>query len=473
MILPAVISTSTNVQHFTPVEPQRLIIEHLERCHDALVFVGMGVGKTASVLQRLSDMFLNGEAVAALIVAPLRVVNLTWPAEVRDWSQFRWMKVSNLRTEKGQREFLDGLSHLYLVNYESLHHVVNLVERRGGKLPYDVCVFDELTKAKNPSSKRINHYRRKVPRAERNIGLTGTPMPNSSIDLFAQVRLIDDGARLGTNFSSFKKEFFMQPAYPFAPWREKTGTLQHIEEKISDITITLKSSDWLQIPDTVYEDVEVSFTPELQDKYSILENELVIELRQDKTINVATSAALITKLLQFTSGEMYDDEKQHHPIHDLKFGALAKIIKAEGNPVFVACMFIHEYERMKQHFPNSVFFNDAKTIAAQEKLMADWNAKKIPILFAHPASIGHGLNLQFGSSVLIFISLTYNREWYDQIIARFARRGQTEVTKVYRLMIPGTVDDAVAEALATKAASEARLIAALQMLESYRNGATK
>jgi len=457
------------MQHFTPVEPQRLIIEHLERCHDALVFVGMGVGKTASVLQRLSDMFLSAEAIGALIVAPLRVCNLTWPAEVRDWKQFAWMRVSNLRTEKGQREFLDGSSHLYLCNYESLHHVVSLVERRRGKLPYDVVVWDELTKAKNPSSKRINFYRRKVPRPAYNIGLTGTPMPNSSIDLFAQVRLVDDGQRLGQNFTKFKQEHFMQPAYAFAPWREKQGTAQHIEQKISDITITLKSSDWLQIPDTVFEDVEVHFTPELKKKYETLEEELVIELRKDKTINVASSAALITKLLQFTSGEMYDDEGTHHPIHDLKFDAVKKIIKQEGKPVFVACQYRHEYSRMKQHFPESVFFNDAKTIDAQTQLMKDWNAKKIPILFAHPASIGHGLNLQFGSSILIFVSLTYNREWYDQIIARFARRGQTEITKVYRIMVPGTVDDAVAEALANKACNEARLIAALQMLESFRN----
>jgi SNF2 family DNA or RNA helicase len=346
---------------------------------------------------------------------------------------------------------------------------VNLVERRGNKLPYDVIVWDELTKAKNPSSKRINFYRRKVPRPARNIGLTGTPMPNSHIDLFAQVRLIDDGARLGTNFTKFKQELFMQPAYAFAPWKAKKDTPQFIEQKIHDITVTLKSSDWLNIPDTVYEDVEVKFTPELQEKYETLEEELVIELRKDKTINVASAAALVTKLLQFTSGEMYDDEGEHHPIHSLKFEALRKIIKHEKTPVFVACQFRHEYVRMKEHFPESVFFNDAKSVEAQTKLMADWNAKKIPILFAHPASIGHGLNLQFGSSILVFLSLTYNREHYDQIIARFARRGQTEITKVYRLMVPSTVDDAVAEALANKAENEARLISALQMLESYRS----
>lgn len=457
------------MSQFIPVAPQKIIIEHLARHNDALVFVGMGIGKTASVLYHLNELFLSGESVGALIVAPIRVAALTWPAEVRDWENFRWMKIANLRTEAGQRAFLYGRAHLYLVNYESLHHLVSLVERRGGKLPYDVVVWDESTKAKNPGSKRINFYRRKVPRPARNIALTGTPMPNSHLDLFAQVRLVDDGQRLGTSFTKFKQELFMRPAYEFAPWKEKEGTPQIIEQKISDITVTLKSSDWLDIPDTVIEDVEVHLTPELQEKYETLERDLVIELCKDKTINVASSAALITKLLQFTSGEMYDDLREHHPIHNLKFSALEKIIKVEGKPVFVSCAFKHEYARMKQHFPQSVFFNDAKTPEAQTQLMRDWNAKKIPILFAHPASIGHGLNLQFGSSVLIFISLTYNREHYDQIIARFARRGQTEVTKVYRLMVPGTVDDAVAEALANKTESEARLIAALQMLESFRN----
>lgn len=453
---------------FEPVEPQRIFIDHMSKHDNVLGFIGMGIGKTASVLYRLNELFLSGESVGALIVAPLRVASLTWPSEVRQWDQFSWMRIANLRTESGKRDFLQGRAHLYLCNYESLHQLVSLVERRKGTLPYDCVVWDELTKAKNPSSKRVNFYRRKVPRVQRNIGLTGTPMPNSHLDLFAQVRLVDDGKRLGTNFTKFKQEFFMQPAYQFAPWKEKEGTAQHIEHKISDITVTLKSSDWLDIPDTVYEDVEIKFTPELEEKYTTLERELVIELRKDKTINVASSSALITKLLQFTSGEMYDDEKNHHPIHELKFEELKKIIKREGKPVFVACMFKHEYVRMKEHFPDSVFFNDAKTIEAQTQLMKDWNAKKIPVLFAHPASIGHGLNLQFGSSILIFISLTYNREWYDQIIARFARRGQTEITKIYRILFPGTVDDAVAEALATKSENEARLISALQMLESFR-----
>lgn len=453
---------------FSPVEPQQIFIDHLHEQPNALGYIGMGIGKTAACLQVLCDLFLNAEATSALIVAPLRVANLTWPMECQQWEQFRWLKIANLRTEAGQRAFLNGTAHLYLINYDSMATLVSLVERRKGTIPYDVVIFDELTRAKNPSSKRINLYRRKVPRPARSWGLTGTPLPNSWLDIFAQVRLIDDGERLGKNFTEFKRTYFYGSEQQFTPWKPKQGTTKLLEEKISDITVTLKSSDWLDIPDTVVQDVEIHFTPDLQKRYETLEKELVIELRKNHTMNVANAASLVTKLLQFTSGHMYDEERKVHPIHNLKFDVLKKIVKQENQPVFVACMFEHEYTRMKEQFPHSKFFNDAKSIDDQKQLMSDWNAKKIPILFAHPASIGHGLNLQFGSSILILISLTYNREYYDQIISRFARRGQTEITKVYRLMVPGTVDDAVATALSAKAENEARLISALQMLESFR-----
>lgn len=455
---------------FKPVEPQEIIRRHLERCPNALIYCGMGMGKTAAVLSHLNDLFLSAQATAALIVAPMRVANLTWPMEISSWDQFNWMRVANLRTESGQRAFLRGSSHIYIINYESLHHLVSLIERRKGTIPYDVAIFDESTRAKNPSSKRINLYRRKAPRPLRNFALTGTPMPNSELDLFAQVRLVDDGVRLGTSFTNFKKEYFYGDFQAFMPWRPKKGSREAIEQKISDITVTLKSSDWLDIPDTVIEDVEIAFTPALREQYHRLERELVIELRNDKVLNVANSAALITKLLQFTSGVMYDDERITHPIHNLKMDALHRLVKHEKQPLLVATIFQHEQTRIREQFPQAKFFNDAKSIKDQEQLLSDWNNRKVPMLVAHPASIGHGLNLQHGSSLLVYISLTYSRELYEQMIARLARRGQSEVTKVMRLMVPGTVDDAVATALETKAANEARLISALQMLESFREG---
>lgn len=466
---------------FEPAEPQKIIKDHLLESNDALLFVGMGIGKSAACLDTLNELFTTAEAFGALVIAPLRVANLTWPMEVRGWDQFSWMRVANLRTEQGQRAFLNGQAHIYTINYEGLATLVSLVERRCGprgkkSLPYDVVIFDELTRAKNPGSKRINHYRRKVPRVQRQWGLTGTPIPNTWQDLFAQVRLVDGGERFGTNFLEFKRTYFFAPEQNAfveekkdrEPWRPKATTIATLENKIADITVTLKSSDWLNIPDTVYDDVEIKFTPELEKRYKTLERELVMELSKDKTLNVANAAALVTKLLQFTSGHIYDEERGVHHVHHLKFDALKKIAKDEGQPLFVASIFKHEQDRIRQLFPQAKFFADAKNAKTQETMLHDWNAGKIPMLVSHPASVGHGLNFQHGGSVIVWLTLTYSREYYEQMIARLARRGQKNVTKVYRLIVPGTVDDAVAEALANKAENEARLISALQMLESYR-----
>lgn len=453
---------------FRPEPPQALIYEHLQEQDNALLFVGMGIGKTAACLYTLNELLLSADASAALIIAPVRVANLTWPMEVKGWDQFRWMKVANLRTESGQRAFLNGSAHIYVINWEGMNNLVSLVNRRGGTVPYDVVIFDELTKAKNPSSKRINLYRRKVPRVKRQWGLTGTPIPNSWLDLFAQVRLVDNGERFGTNYLQFKRQYFFGSENSFRPWREKQGATQQMEQAISDITLTLKSSDWLEIPDTVFEDVEIKFTPELAERYKTLEKELVLHLNGHNSVNVANAAALVTKLLQFTSGHVYDEQQAVHHVHDLKFDALKAIAKKEKQPLLVAHMFKHEQDCIRRLFPEARFFSDAKSTKDQEKLLKDWNSGNVKMLVAHPASVGHGLNLQHGTSVMVWISLTYSRELYEQMIARLARRGQDKVIKVYRLMIPGTVDDAVAEALATKAENEARLITALQMLESFR-----
>ncbi len=455
--------------NFVPVEPQRIFIDHLRKQPKAMGFISMGIGKTAAILQHVSDLLLNADIIGALVVAPMRVINLTWSSEIRDWDQFRWMRYANLRTESGQRDFLNGTGHVFGINYESLHLLVSLIQRRKGKLPYDLEIWDESTKSKNPSSKRINHFRRHAPRTHRRIAITGTPAPNSHLDLFAQVRLIDDGERLGSNYLTFKKTHYFSPFMPFQPWKPKAGTDKLIEEKIADITCTLRAVDWLNLPETTYEDVEIHFPKELQDRYETLEKELVIELRKDKMLNVGSAAALVTKLLQFTSGHMYCEEREVHPIHNLKFEALKRIADKEEQPLLVATIFLHEQQRIREQFPEAKFFADAKTPETQRRLLEDWNAGKIRMLVAHPASASHGLNLQHGSSIIVWMTLTYSRELYEQMIARLARRGQERLIKVYRLLCPSTVDDAVAEALANKAENEARLISALQMLESFRD----
>lgn len=327
------------------------------------------------------------------------------------------------------------------------------------------------TKIKNPSAKRPQAYRGHVPydQHKRIWALTGTPAPNSLLDLFAQVRFVDNGKRLGVCYNNFKESYFKQTGYNGYKWTELPKAEEEIYDRISDITLTLRSREWLDIPDTVVEDVDIPLTGTLAQEYREFEKKLILEIKESGTqITAANAAALVSKLLQFTSGAIYDTEKQWHRVHDVKLKALAKIAKDVKSPVLVACGFRHEQHRIRQAFPQARFFEDAKTPIAQQQLLETWNAGKIPMLVAHPRSIGHGLNLQHGGNTIVWFTLTYSREDYEQMIARLARRGQDSVVMVYRLMCPDTVDYAVATAIEDKRSTEDRLLTALQLLESNR-----
>lgn len=457
---------------FLPSPPQQLMLDHLDRHPLALCFVGMGIGKTAACLATIAKLIKSKQSKGALIVAPLRVINLTWPMESRDWTPH--LRIANLRTDMGRRMFILGAADLYLINYESLPKFVELAKKRKGGLPYDITIFDESTKAKNPNSKRINLFRRSVPRTKRVWALTGTPVPNSLLDIFAQVRLVDDGqlCRLGPSFDHFKRTYFEKADYMGYKWEERPGSSDTIHNRISDITLTLRSSEWLDIPDTVVEDIETPLPPDLHKRYQQFERDLVLRIKQDKEITASTAATLVSKLLQFTSGSIYDENKVWHDIHDIKFDALRKLLK-EHKTILVAYNFQHEAARLRKAFPEAEFFADAKNGGSQTELLRRWNAGKIKMLVAHPQSVGHGLNLQHGGNVIVWLTLTYSRENYEQMIARLARRGQDEVVRVYRIMCPGTVDDAVATAILEKQETENHLLSALMMLESYRKNGSE
>ena len=445
---------------FSPSEPQRLLAEHMLAHPVTAGFVGMGIGKTATSLYALNELLHDLAVRAALVVAPLRVVNLTWPNEVEKWEQFRWMRVANLRTEEGKQAFLAGTAQLYLINYESLHVVGELLKKRKGKLPYDVEVWDEISKARSPTGKRVQAFR-KLPRAPRRWGLTGTPAPNSLMDLFAQIRLLDDGASLGTAFTRFQQMYF-DSDYMGWSWTPKPWAKDAINKAIAHLTVTLSSEDWLDIPDVHVEDVEVALPDPAS--YRQFERDLLIEI-EGQTVTAANAAVLLGKLQQFTSGALYMEDKSTIHLHDAKLDALEKIVKKTDGPVLVAVNFQSEQDRLRVRFPKAKFFADAKTATEQQALLAAWNAGKVPMLVAHPASVGHGLNLQHGGNTLVWMTLTFSRENYEQMVARLARRGQQSVTTVYRLLCPGTVDDVVAEALREKKETERSLLDSLKLLE--------
>jgi len=453
---------------FKPSTHGTMITQHIIKNPVAAVFAGMGLGKTCATLDALSFLFSDTAMQGVLIVAPLRVAVLTWPNEIEKWEKFGWMRVANLRTKEGIKAWHEKSAEIYLINYESLPTFAknHIKGKKKSEMPVDTIVFDELTKAKNPGSKRINYFRKYMDYFERRIGLTGTPVPNSQLDLFGQIRLLDDGERFGKFFGHYRREYFTAENtfsnYPKYILREESKEL--IESKISDMTITLTSEDWLDIPETITEDIEVALPPEAKKVYKELEKELLVELANDFEMIAVNAAVLTKKLLQVTSGAVYvqqgDDKttRKVEFVHDAKIKALRKLYQDQGRqPIIVACQFRHEIARIKEAFPDAREFT--------QELLGDWNAGKIPMLLSHPASIGHGLNLQDGGSRVVWFSLDHSRELYDQMNARVARMGQTDVTRIFRLLIAGTVDDAVADAIRGKGENQSAFLQTLKNIQ--------
>mgnify|MGYP003624602862 FL=1 len=471
---------------FTPFEYQSRGIDHLINTDEGGLFAGMGLGKTAMTLAALDHLISTGECKGALIIAPLRVSLFTWAEEVKRWDNFRWMKTVSLRTAEGLAAWERGDACIYTINYESLFipKYKNVGGKRtqvgdsgilarlmGGDIPVDTVVWDELSKAKSHKSKRIKEFNKYRDKFKRHWGLTGTPAPNSYQDLFAQINLLDGGKRFGKFVTHFLKQYF-RPINPYVPqvqwkWEVTPGSVGLIEEKIKDMILTLRSEDYLDIPTTEYIDVEVALPPKAKTIYKKLEKELIILLKDTK-VKAINQAVLVGKLQQVLGGAVYahdvgtiiatDETKLVTEIHDAKIKALHKLWVSEGKkPMIVATKFIHERKRILDAIPEAVEFSSDK--------LADWNAGKIPLLVAHPASMGHGLNMQHGGSRAVWFTLSYSREEYDQLNARIARTGQDSITKIFHLVVPGTIDDAVLAILESKGSVQSGLMQTLENIQ--------
>lgn len=423
---------------FTPEPYQRLIREHLLTNDRAAVFAGLGLGKTASTLSAL-----NADPCTALIVAPLRVATLTWPNEIKKWDEFRWMRVESLRDGPPS-----GKADIYLLNFESLHKLKDLSF-------CDTVIFDELTRAKNPRSKRIKALR-PLFKNHRRWGLTGTPRPNSLLELFGQIRLLDDGHRLGPSYDQFKRTWFNPTDYMEYNWAPNAGAEDAIYSRISDLAITLRSSDYLDIADTITEDIEIALPPEARGSYEELEKELLVEIKGSDVV-AQNAANLVGKLHQIASGTVYDENRGVVHVHSGKVNALRVLLKQLGSErALIATNYIHERERICAEIPGLVDSSKFKG-----DIEDAWNSGKIRHLVADPRSLGHGLNLQQGGRTVIWFSPTWSRELYDQFNGRVARKGQQNVPQVSHLIASGTIDDCVMETLRTRGNEQAQMMAIL------------
>jgi SNF2 family DNA or RNA helicase len=444
---------------FRPFDYQLPMVEHLLANDRAALFVSPGKGKTVVTLTALDTLATCGQFKGALIVAPLRVCSITWPAQVARWAHTSWMRVANLRTAEGLAAWHDGTADIYLINSELLPNRLPLMfpKRKTFVCPVDTLVIDELSLAKNPQSKRFKALHKHLGGITRRWGLTGTPIPNNYLDLFMQVKMLDDGKRLGKTYSGFRDEYFFPADYMGYSFKLVTGSKEKIDRRLADLALVMVG-DPTDLPSSSIIDIPAALPPAARKQYKTLKKEMLAEIADGE--NTAPSAGvLVNKLLQMTSGAVYDEDRNVLPVHDSKLEALRTLLdKHKGEPVLILSAFKHESARIIAAIPEARMFD--------EMLLGEWQAGRIPVWVADPRSLSHGIDgLQKSCRIAIWCSLTYSHETYVQTNARLIRTGQTAETIIYRIICPGTIDDAVAEALRDKSDTQSGMLHAVRALQ--------
>lgn len=441
---------------------QRTAVEHIKEHPESALFLDMGLGKTVSTLTAIVDLINFFEVSKVLIVAPKRVAEMTWGDEVENWRHLNGLRVSVIKGTAKQREAAARAdADIYTVSRDNL---VWLLQMWGGsKVPYDMIVLDELSSFKNHQSKRFKAAKIIRRSCNRVVGLTGTPAPNGLIDLWAQMYLVDGGVRLGKTITDYRANYFRPGAqnggiiYEYKPLPTTENVLS---EKIADITLSMKALDFLDMPELTYINNYVELSPKVKKQYDKFEEDQVLQLMQEEEITALSAAALSNKLLQFAGGAIYDADRQVHGVHNEKLETLVEMIEAaNGSPVLVAYNFQHEKDRILDALKDY----GAEALEGVDSVRR-WNNGEIPVLVTHPASAGHGLNMQKGGNRIIWFGVTWSLELYQQFNARLWRQGQRNGVFVHHIVARGTIDEKVIAALSGKAATQDGLMSAVKDL---------
>ena len=441
---------------YTPHEYQTYAADFIETHDQAAVLLDMGLGKTAITLTAINDLLFDRfEISRVLIIAPLRVAKNTWPQEIKKWDHLVNISYAvAVGTEQNRRAALTQKANLYVINRENVDW---LITKSGLPFDYDMVVIDELSSFKSHQTKRFKTLMKVRPKVKRIVGLTGTPSSNGLMDLFAEFRLLDMGERLGKFIGQYREQYFVpdkrsqQMVFSYKP---RPGAREEIYSRIADITISMKAGDFLKMPPLVMNTMTVKMTDKERKVYERMKADMVVQLG-GKEIDAVNAAALSNKLLQMANGAVYDKDCKALHLHDQKLDALEDIIEgANGKAVLVAYWFKHDLERVKSRFS----VREIKT----DRDIADWNEGKIPVAVIHPASAGHGLNLQDGGSTLVWFGLTWSLELYQQTNARLYRQGQKDTVVIHHILTENTIDQNVMYALKHKDKTQAALIDAVK-----------
>lgn len=449
------------MEKFKPHNYQQMALEKIYTTPRVGLFLDMGLGKTVITLTAINDLIYNRfEITKVLIIAPLRVAEDTWSREIDKWEHLKDLKlVKVLGSSNKRREALAQKADIYIINRENVVWLIDeLNSSLGVNWDFDMVVIDELSSFKSPKAQRFKALKKYISKSERVIGLTGTPAPNGLIDLWSQMYLIDGGERLGKTVTGYRERYFkpnQRNQKVVFNYSLKDGAEKSIKDKISDICISMKAEDWLEMPDISYVDKIVKLSDEEMNSYLEFERKSYMDFIEGE-VTAASAAALTTKLLQYSNGAMYLEDGGYVHTSDKKLDILDDIIDtAQGKPILCFYSFKHDLERIKARFPEAVKLKTSNDIE-------QWNKGNIPLLLAHPAGAGHGLNLQAGGNIIVWFGLTWSLELYQQANARLYRQGQKEKVIIHHLITEGTVDREVLKSLQNKEEVQENLLNALK-----------
>lgn len=455
---------------YKPHEYQKYAIGFIKKNPIAAILLDMGMGKTSIVLSALNELMYDSfEVTKVLIIAPLRVARNTWSDEIKKWDHLNGIRYSiAVGTAAERLAALKADADIYIINREN---VPWLVEESGIPFDYDMVVVDELSSFKNWQAKRFKALMKVRPKIRRIVGLTGTPSSNGLMDLFAEFKILDMGERLGRFISQYRVNYF-KPDRMNGPivytYKLLPGAEDRIYDRISDITISMKATDYLDMPELISNEYKVYLDEDEREKYEEMKDELVLQLPGGE-ITAANAAALSGKLSQLANGAIYDDDGSVNAFHERKLDTLEDLIEsANGKPILVAYWFKHDMARITERLKKlKVVFEKLDSDKSIEK----WNAGELQVGLIHPASAGHGLNLQSGGNVIVWFGITWSLELYQQTIARLWRQGQTSGTvTVIHIITAGTVDERILKALEAKDQTQSALIDAVKAEVSAYGG---
>ena len=441
---------------YKPHSYQEYAIRYIETHPISALLIDMGLGKTSITLTAIRNLLFDSfEVCKVLVIAPLRVAKNTWTDEIKKWEHLSTLTYSLIIGNENERlSALNEQTDIYIINRENVDWLVN---KSGYKFDFDMVVIDELSSFKNHQSKRFKSLMKVRPLVKRIVGLTGTPSSNGLMDLFAEFKILDMGKRLGYFIGQYRNTYFKPDkmngpiVYSYKPLSNAENA---IYEKISDITVSMKANEYLKMPELLTSNYVVELSNSEKKQYDKMKKSLVLEIT-DGEITASNAASLSNKLCQLSNGAIYDDEQNIVEIHDRKLETLEDIIESmNGKPLLIAYWYRHDLERIKSRF-------SVREIKTSEDI-SDWNDGKIPVALIHPASAGHGLNLQNGGSTLVWFGLTWSLELYQQTNARLYRQGQKNAVVIQHIITKGTIDEQILKVLQKKNKTQADLIDAVR-----------